>query len=130
MTTSVLADYIVSHQIVAKVVTYFLVLITSFEEFRNVTCNINTNFTWIILKYKNILYVKLKNRLKRKHKGITPRPRKVSEKSLGRCAKIQDQVSGWVHCRLVGGCLKSFHLSSSSYEINITAISREQVFLK
>lgn len=40
MTTSVLADYIVSHQMVAKVVTYFLVLIISFEEFGNATCNI------------------------------------------------------------------------------------------
>jgi len=55
MTTSALADYIVSHQMVAKVVTYFLVLITPLEEFGNVTCNINTNYTWIFLKYKNIL---------------------------------------------------------------------------
>lgn len=43
MTTTVLADYIVSHQMVAKVVTYFLVLVILFEEFGNVTYNINTN---------------------------------------------------------------------------------------
>lgn len=41
MTTSVLADYIVSHQMVAKVVTYFLVLIILFEEFGNATWNLN-----------------------------------------------------------------------------------------
>lgn len=128
MTTSVLADYIVSHQIVAKVVTYFFVLITSFEEFRNVTCNINTNYTWVILKYKNILHVKLKNVLKRKHKVIIPRLTKVYEKSVGWCAKIQDQVRSWVHRRLVDGCLKSFHLSSSSYEMNVTDVPREQFF--
>lgn len=41
MTTSVLADYIVSHQMVAKVVAYFLVLIILFEKFGNATWNIN-----------------------------------------------------------------------------------------
>lgn len=41
MTTSVLADYTVSHQMVAKVVTYFLVLIISFTEFENATWKTN-----------------------------------------------------------------------------------------
>lgn len=41
MTTSVLADYTVSHQMVAKVVTYFLVLIISFAEFGNATWKTN-----------------------------------------------------------------------------------------
>lgn len=55
MTTSVLADYIVSHQMVAKVVTYFLVLIISFAEFGNATWNINDkilHMVSIVLKYK------------------------------------------------------------------------------
>ena len=67
MTTSVLADYIVSHQMVAKVVTYFLVLIISFEEFGNAAWNINDkilHMVKIVLKYKRILHAKLRTRLR------------------------------------------------------------------
>lgn len=67
MTTSELADYIVSHQMVAKVVTYFLVLIILFEEFGNATWNRNDEILHavrIVLKHEGILHVKLSTRLR------------------------------------------------------------------
>lgn len=67
MTTSELADYIVSHQMVAKVVTYFLVLIILFEEFGNATWNIHDeilHMVRIVLKHERILHVKLSTRLR------------------------------------------------------------------